>query len=189
VIEVGEQSAFEACRDFNAACVNAQGDYGSPLYEAAWRGKNASVAALIALGADVNKPGLLHAAASNNHLQIVRQLFAAGADPSQVNQQGKTAYEVAKAQGHVAVVRVFETTNAGSRLPPQNHPDSLSPGEELAFSASRHFEYKPRLSLSKLGGEAAQAGSCRRASLPIFAGGSGSCVHHLPIVAPVWRRC
>jgi ankyrin repeat protein len=56
--------------------------------------------------------------ALGNHPQIVRQLLAAGADPSLVDKQGRTACEIAKVQNHLAVVRVFEEFTSA----PGEHP-------------------------------------------------------------------
>jgi ankyrin repeat protein len=49
----------------------------------------------------------LHEAARNNHVEIVRLLLDAGANPSLTNGDGKTALELATEQGHAAVVAML----------------------------------------------------------------------------------
>ena len=56
-----------------------------PLIDAAWRGRAADVAALLAGGADVNEPNLngvtpLYIACQEGHAEVVMKLLAANAD-------------------------------------------------------------------------------------------------------------
>jgi ankyrin repeat protein len=92
--------------------VNSESDYGSPLYTAIWRGHPAAVKALIELGADAQRPGLLHAAVEQP--QIIQQLLAAGADPLSTNHQGETAVEYARKRGQNKVLALLEKALAES---------------------------------------------------------------------------
>jgi ankyrin repeat protein len=99
--------------------INSDDVNSAPLYNAAWRGSAAAVAALIELGADVTQPGPLHKAAYHNHPQIARLLLDAGADSTAVDDQGRTPLDAAKYRGNLAVIRVLEkyesTTVASER--------------------------------------------------------------------------
>ena len=88
--------------------INSDDPRNAPLYHASWRGNAAAVAALIELGADVKQPGPLHMTAYHNHPQIAKLLVAAGADPTQLDEQSRTPLEAAKYRGHFAVIGVLE---------------------------------------------------------------------------------
>jgi ankyrin repeat protein len=92
--------------------INSEDPQSAPLYHASWRGNSAAVAALIELGADVKQPGPLHRAAYHNHPQIARLLLDAGADPTAVDEQGRTPLEAARLHRHVAVIQVLEVNES-----------------------------------------------------------------------------
>ncbi len=88
--------------------INSDDPRNSPLFHASWRGKTAAVATLIELGADVKQPGPLHQAAAHNFPQIVKLLLEAGADPHQLDEQGRTPREQSKSVAVLAVLDEFE---------------------------------------------------------------------------------
>jgi ankyrin repeat protein len=95
--------------------VNSDDPWNAPLFHASWRGRTAAVAALIELGADVKQPGPLHRAAFHNFPQIARLLLDAGADPSQVDENGRTPREAAEQSKSLAVLSLLDEFEAKSR--------------------------------------------------------------------------
>ena len=93
------------------ADVNRRHKYGqTPLWEAAFHGREDIVAALLAGGADPNiyaddGGGPLQWAASNGHHEVVDLLLAHGADPNAHRNGDYTVLAAAISKGHGAVVR------------------------------------------------------------------------------------
>jgi ankyrin repeat protein len=93
-----------------------------PMYDAVtsgkvWRGKLA-----LNDGADPNEPGVfaptvLHVAAENGWLDIVRLLVECGADATYLDSQGRTPAAVAAASGHSTVARYLESVAYTKRIP------------------------------------------------------------------------
>jgi ankyrin repeat protein len=111
----GDPELIRALAD-QGQSLNHPSDYGSPLYAAAARGHVAAVTALIELGANIREPGPLHAAVSSNRPQIIRLLLAAGADPSQVDRQGRTPLDIAKIQRNAAIISILEEFASEGKL-------------------------------------------------------------------------
>jgi len=94
----------------------------SPLMIAAQKGRVDIVNFLIESGAEINKKAkgnrkgegagwtALMAAAMEGHTEVVSNLLSEGADPTVVNQSGKTALDIAKKEGNSEVVRLLETS-------------------------------------------------------------------------------
>ena len=88
-------------------------DNSHALFEAAFKGQEACVRALIAANADlmmVNKLGwtALHAAGYNGYASICRILVDEGASLTIVNSAGKTPLEMARAKGNVECEAIIE---------------------------------------------------------------------------------
>lgn len=84
-----------------------------PLIHAAANGHAKAVTALIELGAEINAKAAnnvtaLHAATLGNHIEAVRVLSGAGADQSVLVEDKFTAYDLAKAQGFLALLNLLE---------------------------------------------------------------------------------
>lgn len=84
-----------------------------PLIHAAANGHAEAALGLINLGADVNSKDVndltaLHAATLGNHVDVVRVLLEAGADQSILVEEKFTAYDLAQAQGFLALASVLE---------------------------------------------------------------------------------
>jgi ankyrin repeat protein len=85
-----------------------------PMYDAVTSGKVWRVKLALNDGADPNEPGafaptVLHVAAENGWLAIVRLLVENGADLTRIDSQGRTPAAVAAASGHPAVARYLES--------------------------------------------------------------------------------
>jgi hypothetical protein len=96
-------------------------DTRTPLHLAARDGDIEAARRLLAGGADIDARANgahtpLMAAAAYGELEMVRFLLARGADPTLKDEDGRTAAERARQNGHAAVVRVFESipSNRGS---------------------------------------------------------------------------
>jgi ankyrin repeat protein len=81
-----------------------------PMYDAVTSGKVWRVKLALNDGADPNEPGafsptVLHVAAENGWLDIVRLLVASGADFARLDSQGRTPAAVAAACGHPTVAQ------------------------------------------------------------------------------------
>ena len=90
-----------------------------PLMDAAWRGQEADVAALLADGADVNKPAsdgsgwtALLLACAAGHTNVVKTLLAANADIHQTNNDGCTPLWMASEKGRSEIVTILLAANA-----------------------------------------------------------------------------
>jgi ankyrin repeat protein len=82
----------------------------TPLWEAAFHGREDMVMTLLAAGADANLcaddgSGPLHWTASKGHVAIVEALLANGADSNALQETGRSALAAAISSGHVAIVR------------------------------------------------------------------------------------
>ena len=92
------------------ADVNAVGDNGwTALHMASQRNSASCIPLLIDGGIDMNAVDdngftALHTASYCNSLESVPSLIASGADMAMVSRSGKTALDVAKEQGHTAIV-------------------------------------------------------------------------------------
>ena len=91
--------------------------WDTPLCNAAIRGDEAVVRALIEAGADVNLARdigatPLYIAAQKGHEAVVRALIEAGADVNKARDTGATPLFTAAEKGHEAVVRVLIETGA-----------------------------------------------------------------------------
>ena len=91
------------------SCVTA---YATELIDAARRNQQATVAALIASGADVNEQGQqgdvpLHWAVFNGDAEIVRTLIDAGADVNDPLANGNVPLHIAAHRGHAAIVEIL----------------------------------------------------------------------------------
>jgi ankyrin repeat protein len=85
-----------------------------PMYDAVTSGKVWRVKLALNEGADPNEPGLfspsvLHVAAENGWLDIVRLLVENGADLTRLDEHGRTPAALAAASGHPAVARYLES--------------------------------------------------------------------------------
>lgn len=94
--------------------VNAVEDHfhDTPLEYAVGDDKREAVAALLEAGADVNHQDVsgrtfLHSAVFGKHVNILRMLLAAGADPTITDIKGQTPFDVARAQ-NPALAKVLE---------------------------------------------------------------------------------
>jgi len=112
----------ERVRKFIAAGadVNRRHKCGNtPLWEAAFHGREDVVAILLAAGAGTgvyadDGSGPLHWAAYHGHLTIVEVLLAQGADPNALRDSGQSVLAAAISNGHIAVVR--RLVEAGSAV-------------------------------------------------------------------------
>ena len=92
------------------ADVNRRHKYGTtPLWRAAFHGRQDVVAVLLAAGADPgiyadDKSGPLHWAAQNGYLEVVEALLSAGADPHAQRDSGYSVLAAAISHGHAAIV-------------------------------------------------------------------------------------
>jgi ankyrin repeat protein len=100
------------------ANVNRRHKCGStPLWEAAYHGRQDIVAILLAAGADAavygdDGSGPLHWAANNGHLEIVETLLACGADPNALRDSEQSALNAAVSNGHAKIVEVLVAAGA-----------------------------------------------------------------------------
>lgn len=101
------------------APVDAPVGEAGPLHHAA---DAKAVQALVAAGADVNRPGLaeltpLHMAASNADPPVIKALLAAGADPQALDGRGQVPLQVAAELGRTAAVKALLVRPPADPLP------------------------------------------------------------------------
>jgi ankyrin repeat protein len=95
------------------------------VHFAARNGDEATLRALVELGADVNVTDTdgnraLHPAAHNGHEAAVRALVAVGADVNATDSAGNRALHLARQNSHATTVRALEVA---SRVQPGQPPD------------------------------------------------------------------
>ncbi|HNQ76353.1 MAG TPA: ankyrin repeat domain-containing protein, partial [Pseudothauera hydrothermalis] len=88
-------------------------DGWAPLHYAAFEGRLSILDKLLARGAAIdaltpNRATALMLAARNGHIQVVRRLLGAGADPALKNDRGLTAAQWARAQGNTDIADLIE---------------------------------------------------------------------------------
>lgn len=91
----------------------------TPLWQAAYHGREDLVAVLLGAGADPavcadDGSGPLHWAAGNGHLGVVRLLLAAGADVNAAQESGRSVLAAAVSNGHRDVVGVLVAAGASA---------------------------------------------------------------------------
>lgn len=108
---LGMKSAVEAFIDADPAAVNAPGAHGIPLMTHAAISGDVEIAEVLkARGSKLEGvTSGLHMAAGAGHTAMVEWLLAHGADVMAGNYQGKTALELAEANGHADIVTVIRT--------------------------------------------------------------------------------
>jgi len=89
----------------------------TPLWEAAYHGRQDIVAILLAANADAavyadDGSGPLHWAAHNGHLEIVKTLLACGADPNALRDSGLSVLAGAVSNGDAKIVEVLVAAGA-----------------------------------------------------------------------------
>lgn len=92
------------------------------IHIAAGRGRHENIRLWLKQCADINIADdegytALHYAAGNNQLECVKVLIENGCRLDHVNFQGQTALDIAKADGHDAVVALLENHNTVPRIP------------------------------------------------------------------------
>ena len=101
----------------NGADVNTDcGCWGAPLHIASKRGHTSVIKILLSHGADVDAMtdwgSPLYYAARNGHYSTVQLLLKNGADVNARSKKSRTALQIAKSQGHSAVVDLLKAAGA-----------------------------------------------------------------------------
>lgn len=114
-----------------------------PIVTAAYEGETGKVRALIAAGADVNKPDYrkctaVYMAALSGHTEIVRMLLAAGAEVNRIDKFGNMPLSSAASFGYVEIVKLLLAAGADVNL-------KNEAGETALFKAVESWKKGPEI--------------------------------------------
>ena len=108
----GNYQAFQLLLNHDSQ-VNLDAGEGAALFFAVMRGQLRMVEDLVSRKAHIDNRGPLNltplmVAASSGHIEIVRVLLKAGADPTLIDNQSQSAADMAKQRGYADIVEIIE---------------------------------------------------------------------------------